>query len=102
MTRHLVSGLLLGAMLAFGGPAGGAEDPGTIRLGAAVSLTGKYSSNGAFTRNGYDLAVKRINDEGGVTVAGRPYLLEIVYCDDESDAARGAASLSMVDPARMA
>ncbi|MEQ8378864.1 amino acid ABC transporter substrate-binding protein [Parvibaculum sp.] len=90
MTRHLVSGLLLGAMLAFGGPAGGAEDPGTIRLGAAVSLTGKYSSNGAFTRNGYDLAVKRINDEGGVTVAGRPYLLEIVYYDDESTPARGA------------
>ncbi|MEQ8611361.1 MAG: amino acid ABC transporter substrate-binding protein [Parvibaculum sp.] len=90
MTRHLVSGLLLGAMLAFGGPAGGAEDPGTIRLGAAVSLTGKYSSNGVFTRNGYDLAVKRINDEGGVTVAGRPYLLEIVYYDDESTPARGA------------
>jgi branched-chain amino acid transport system substrate-binding protein len=89
MTRHLVSGLLLGAMLAFGGPAA-AEDPGTIRLGAAVSLTGKYSSNGAFTRNGYDLAVKRINDEGGVTVAGRPYLLEIVYYDDESTPARGA------------
>ncbi|MBO6633404.1 MAG: amino acid ABC transporter substrate-binding protein [Parvibaculum sp.] len=87
--RHLVSGLLLGAMLAFSGPAG-AEEPGTIRLGAAVSLTGKYSSNGAFTRNGYDLAVKRINEEGGVTVAGKPYRLEIVYYDDESTPARGA------------
>ncbi|WP_293211509.1 amino acid ABC transporter substrate-binding protein [Parvibaculum sp.] len=89
MMRHLVSGLLLGAMLAFSGPAG-AEEPGTIRLGAAVSLTGKYSSNGAFTRNGYDLAVKRINEEGGVTVAGKPYRLEIVYYDDESTPARGA------------
>jgi len=81
--------LLVGAALVLGGAAE-AEDMGTIRLGAAVSLTGKYSSNGAFTRNGYDLAVKRINEEGGVTVRGKPYKLEIVYYDDESTPARGA------------
>lgn len=89
MMRHLVSGLLLGAALVLGGAAS-AEEPGVIRLGAAVSLTGKYSSNGAFTRNGYDLAVKRINEEGGVTVDGKTYLLEVVYYDDESTPARGA------------
>lgn len=89
MMKGLVCGLVLGAMLVFGAQAH-AEEPGTIRLGAAVSLTGKYSSNGAFTRNGYDLAVKRINEEGGVTVAGKPYMLEIVYYDDESTPARGA------------
>ena len=87
--RHMFSSLLLGAALVLGGAAQ-AEDMGTIRLGAAVSLTGKYSSNGAFTRNGYDLAVKRINEEGGVTVDGKPYKLEIVYYDDESTPARGA------------
>ncbi len=87
--RHMFSSLLLGAALVLGGAAQ-AEDTGTIRLGAAVSLTGKYSSNGAFTRNGYDLAVKRINEEGGVTVEGKPYKLEIVYYDDESTPARGA------------
>ncbi|MEP2827883.1 amino acid ABC transporter substrate-binding protein [Parvibaculum sp.] len=87
--RHMFSSLLLGAALVLGGAAQ-AEDMGTIRLGAAVSLTGKYSSNGAFTRNGYDLAVKRINEEGGVTVEGKSYKLEIVYYDDESTPARGA------------
>ncbi|HAC60168.1 amino acid ABC transporter substrate-binding protein [Parvibaculum sp.] len=85
----VVSGLLLGAVLTLTGAAN-AEEAGVIRLGAAVSLTGKYSSNGAFTRNGYDLAVKRINEEGGVTVDGKPYMLEIVYYDDESTPARGA------------
>ena len=40
-------------------------------LGAAVSLTGKYSTNGEHTKNGYELAVKRINDMGGVKVGGR-------------------------------
>ena len=35
-----------------------------IVLGAAISLTGKYSSNGVHTQNGYNLAVERINDMG--------------------------------------
>ena len=37
-----------------------------IILGAAVSLTGKYSSNGVHTQNGYNMAVDRINGMGGV------------------------------------
>lgn len=87
--KGFVTGLFLGAALVWAGAAS-AEEAGTIRLGAAVSLTGKYSSNGTFTRNGYDLAVKRINEEGGVTVAGKAYKLEVVYYDDESTPARGA------------
>jgi len=42
-----------------------------IILGAAVSLTGKYSSNGVHTQNGYNLAVERINGMGGVKVGGK-------------------------------
>ena len=42
-----------------------------IILGAAVSLTGKYSSNGVHTQNGYNLAVERINSMGGVKVVGK-------------------------------
>jgi branched-chain amino acid transport system substrate-binding protein len=61
-----------------------------IILGAAVSITGKYSTNGKNTKDGYDLAVKRINEKGGVTVAGKAYTLEIIYYDDESTPARGA------------
>ena len=67
-----------------------ADDRPVIRLGAAVSLSGKYSSNGVYTRNGYDLAVKRINDRGGVKVGNKIYQLEVVYYDDESTPARGA------------
>lgn len=88
--KSLVSGLVLAAALILGGAAAQAEDGGVIKLGAAVSLTGKYSSNGAFTRKGYDLAVKRINEEGGVTVGGKSYRLEVIYYDDESTPARGA------------
>ena len=62
----------------------------TIVLGAAVSLTGRYTTAGHHTRNGYDLAVKMINERGGVVAAGKAYRLEILYYDDESTPARGA------------
>jgi branched-chain amino acid transport system substrate-binding protein len=62
----------------------------TITLGAAVSLTGKYSTNGAHTQKGYDLAVKVINDKGGVDVGGKKYKIAVKYYDDESTPARGA------------
>jgi len=65
-----------------------AED--VITLGAAVSITGKYSTNGMNTKDGYDLAVQKINDNGGVTVGDKTYRLEIKYYDDESTPARGA------------
>ena len=62
----------------------------TIVFGAAVSFTGKYSTNGKHTKNGYDLAVKRINEKGGVKVGGKTYKIAVKYYDDESTPARGA------------
>ena len=61
-----------------------------IVLGAAVSLTGKYSSNGVHTQNGYNLAVERINSMGGVKVGGKTYKFDIIYYDDESNPKRAA------------
>lgn len=71
---------------------GGVQAPGAedvIVLGAAVSLTGKYALNGTNTKNGYELAVREINDKGGVKVGGRSYKLTVRYYDDESTPARG-------------
>ena len=65
----------------------------TIILGSANSLTGKYSSNGVDTQNGYDIAVKKINEMGGVTVDGKKYKLAVKYYDDESTPARTAQLL---------
>jgi len=65
-------------------------DGDTIILGSAISLTGKYSTNGIHAKNGYELAVKKINETGGVKVGGKSYKLKVVYYDDESTPARGA------------
>lgn len=62
----------------------------TITLGAAVSQSGKYSTNGMHTINGYNMAADAINARGGVTVGGKTYMLENKYYDDESTPARGA------------
>ena len=61
-----------------------------ITLGSAISLTGKYSTNGVHAQNGYDFTVAKINAAGGVTVGGKTYQLKIIYYDDESTPARGA------------
>ena len=45
-----------------------------IILGAAISLTGKYSSNGVHTQNGYNMAVDRINEMGGIKAVSYTHL----------------------------
>jgi branched-chain amino acid transport system substrate-binding protein len=74
--------------LVFSGPVWAKVEGDTIIFGAAVSFTGKYSTNGKHTKNGYDLAVKRINEKGGVNVAGKNYKIAVKYYDDESTPAR--------------
>ncbi len=60
----------------------------TIKVGAAVPLTGRYGSLGAQVRAGYEIAVEQINAAGGVSVGGKKMPLELVLLDDESDATK--------------
>ena len=84
-----VLGVLAIGLVAIG-PASAKVEGDTIVLGAAVSLTGKYSTNGMNTQDGYELGVKRINEMGGVRVGGKYYRIKVLYYDDESTPARGA------------
>jgi branched-chain amino acid transport system substrate-binding protein len=59
-------------------------------LGAALSASGIYASNGNNTRNGYEFAVKKVNDAGGVKIGDKCYHFKIIYYDDESTPARAA------------
>ena len=72
------------AGLALATPAPAKAADGTIVLGTAISFTGKYSTNGIHTKNGYDLGIKKVNEMGGVKVGGKHYKLKIQYYDDES------------------
>ncbi len=52
-----------------------------IKIGAVLSITGFGSVYGENSRNGIELAVKEINEAGGVK--GRP--LKVIYEDDATD-----------------
>lgn len=69
---------------------GSAQAAEEIVLGSAISLTGKYSTNGLHAKKGYDFAVDKINAAGGIKVGGKTYKLRVIYYDDESTPARGA------------
>ena len=61
-----------------------------ITLGAAISLTGKYATNGIHAKNGYEYAISKIKENGGVEIDGKCHNFEVIYYDDESKGDRGA------------
>ena len=94
-TAHttFAGGLLATALLAttlLFSPAGHGADCGDITLGSAISLTGKYATNGIHAQNGYEYAVSKIREAGGIKIDDRCYNFKVVYYDDESKGDRGA------------
>ena len=73
--------------------------PSSIKVGAAVGLTGRYASGGEQIKNGYDLAIKDINASGGAMVKalGRKLPLEINILDDASDANQTAQRMETLN-----
>lgn len=67
-----------------------AADCESITLGSAISLTGKYATNGVHAKNGYEFAIKKISEAGGVKFGGKCYNFNVIYYDDESKGDRGA------------
>jgi branched-chain amino acid transport system substrate-binding protein len=61
-----------------------------IKIGAAVSLTGRMAREGSYVKKGYETWAEWVNSRGGITVAGKPYKVEMVYYDDKADAATSA------------
>ncbi len=89
MTRVKLSllGVVAGAMLLPGTVLAACE---TITLGSAISLTGKYATNGMHAKNGYEFAIQKIKDAGGVKFGGKCYNFNVIYYDDESKGDRAA------------
>src|SRR3954447_7864429 len=58
--------------------------PGTLTLGASLSLTGAQAREGILTKEGYEVCKTVVNGKGGVPVGGKKLLLDIGYQDDTS------------------
>jgi len=84
----LFTGLLAASALLFAQAS--LADCDEIVLGSAISLTGKYATNGIHAKNGYEYAITKIKENGGVKVGGKCYNFKVIYYDDESKGDRGA------------
>jgi len=67
-----------------------AMDCEELVLGSAISLTGKYATNGIHAKNGYEYAISKMKENGGVKVGDKCYTFKVIYYDDESKGDRGA------------
>jgi len=61
--------------------AGGEE---TLLIGGIGPLTGAAASYGISVKQGAEIAIKEINDAGGVTVGNTTYKFELAFADDEA------------------
>ncbi len=89
MKKILVSIILISVLLV--GLVGTAfASDGVIKIGAAVSLTGKMAYEGRLVKEGYEVWEDWVNSHGGINAGGKNYQVKMVYYDDESTPVRGA------------
>lgn len=69
------------------------SDGDTIKIAGIAPLTGSLASWGKGAVNGYNLAIKEVNEAGGVKIDGKSYKLEsAVFADDKSDATEATSA----------
>ncbi len=90
MKKSRLLGFLLGSICLLYGQSSFAMDCDEIVLGAAISLTGKYATNGVHAQNGYEFAIRKIAEHGGIKIGEKCYNFRVIYYDDESKGDRGA------------
>jgi branched-chain amino acid transport system substrate-binding protein len=86
----MLSIMMAASTLLFSQASLAAADCGEIVLGSAISLTGKYATNGVHAQKGYEYAITKIKEKGGVKINGKCYNFKVIYYDDESKGDRGA------------
>lgn len=83
--RSTLSRLVAGAsaaLLAVGLAACGGGGDGTVKIGAILPMTGSYSTYGGPLKQAAELAVERVNDQGGIKVGGTSHKVALKVYDD--------------------
>ena len=89
--RWLFAAIAAATLLANCGSGGSGEDSDSVRLGAILPLTGSTAQNGNNSRKGIELAVKLINENGGIkSMGGAKIKLDVA--DATSDPAKAATA----------
>ncbi|RKX78844.1 MAG: ABC transporter substrate-binding protein [Spirochaetes bacterium] len=67
-----------------------AAEEKVIRIGCAVSLTGRVAPEGKMVKQGVEVWEKYVNEQGGINVGGENYSVKVIFYDDKSDSGTGA------------
>ena len=101
MSMALAASLVVASLTACGGSDGKAEtkaaettaegetavasaDGDVFMIGGIGPVTGDAASYGNSVKQGAEIAIKEINEAGGVTVGDKTYTLDMVFADDEA------------------
>jgi branched-chain amino acid transport system substrate-binding protein len=91
MKRKTIFGIiLLAAALAFTGCGKGDSD--SIKIGVIAELTGDVPAVGASCKNAAEMAVKEVNDAGGIELGGKKYPVKIFIEDNAGKADQSASA----------
>src|SRR5271155_1504291 len=74
------------------GCAKNAKSGNEIRIGVVLPITGREAKPGQYQREGIELAIRQINDGGGIMVKdkGKKLPIKEIFYDDGSDQAKSA------------
>lgn len=106
MNKKKIVSLLLTAAMTFGlfagcgssagssgtGSQSGASGADTIKIGVSGPTTGDSAESGVNVNAGIELAIKEVNDAGGITVDGETKQVEAIFYDTGSDAQTGLSN----------
>jgi branched-chain amino acid transport system substrate-binding protein len=67
-----------------------------ITVGIVMPTTGREAKPGQYQKEGIELAIKQINDKGGITVKGKKLPVKTVFYDNGSDSAKAASLVERV------
>src|SRR5574340_78683 len=84
--------MIASLLLASCGTAAPKED--VIKVGVIAELTGDIPAVGASCKNAAELAVKEVNDAGGLDVGGKKYKIELFIEDNAGKADQSASAAS--------
>ncbi len=91
MKRTAKAALVASLAVAISSPALAAE---TLDIGVVSALTGPGSAWGLAVDGGLRIAVKEVNDQGGLKVGGKTYTLKVTSYDDKYKAADGVSAVT--------
>lgn len=89
---------LAAALLTGLAPAAQAAEPQAVSVGLIAPMSGIYARYGQVMRMGAEMAVKDINDQGGIkALGGAPLKLEVIDSGDSTEKAKSAAQRMVAD-----